>query len=423
MNFIEELQWREMISDSTPGVDDLFKSGAVTGYIGFDPTAPSLTIGNFVQVMLLDLFQRTGNHPIVLMGGATGMIGDPSFKNTERELKSPEELWDNVKKQMDQMRKFLDFDSDTNPAILVNNYDFYKDMNILVFLRDIGKTLTVNYMASKDSVKKRMETGISFTEFSYQLLQGNDFQLLFEKYNCRLQMGGSDQWGNITAGTEFIRRNLSEKAYAVTTPLLTKADGTKFGKSEQGNIWLDPEMTNPFQFYQFWINSDDADIPKFLRYFSRKNKNEIEALDQEIATNPNDVKRILAEEITARVHSEKDLASVKLVTELLYGRNFNADSIHEVGEESIRLLMAELPHLTTSCTAIDQLNWIDFLTENLSIFASKGEARRALQGNAIQVNRRRLSDAAENVKASDLLLEKYIFIENGKKHKYIIELI
>jgi tyrosyl-tRNA synthetase len=274
LQFLEELKWRGMLHDMTPGVESLLSEKKITGYIGFDPTAPSLTIGNFVQIMLLKMFQLSGHTPIILMGGATGRIGDPSFKDSERELKSYDELDRNLSFQMEQMKKFLDFEG-PNAAIIVNNLDFYRDMGVLEFLRDVGKTLTVNYMMSKDSVKNRLETGLSFTEFSYQLLQSYDFQLLFTKYNCVLQMGGSDQWGNITSGTEFIRRNVDGKAYAITTPLLTKADGSKFGKSEKGNLWLDPSLTSPYRFYQFWINADDADLPKYLRYFSLKSKQEI----------------------------------------------------------------------------------------------------------------------------------------------------
>ncbi len=320
MNFIEELRWRGMLHDMTPGAEEYLSDKKITGYIGFDPTAPSMTIGNFVQLMILKLFQLSGHKPIVLMGGATGRIGDPSFKENERDLKSYEELDKNLSFQMEQVKKLLEFEGD-NAALIVNNLDFYKNMNVLDFLRDVGKTLTVNYMMSKDSVKNRLETGLSFTEFSYQLLQAYDFQLLHEKYNCHLQMGGSDQWGNITSGTEFIRRNTEGKAYAVTTPLLTKADGSKFGKSEQGNIWLDPDMTSPYQFYQFWINSDDADISKYLRYFSLKPRTEVERLEALLADDPRAVKAVLAEELTTRVHSAEEAESARQVSMLLFGRD------------------------------------------------------------------------------------------------------
>ncbi|MEL6124267.1 MAG: tyrosine--tRNA ligase, partial [Bacteroidota bacterium] len=265
MNFIDELRWRGMLHDSTPGAEEALASGMTTGYIGFDPTAPSLTIGNYVQLMILSLWQKSGHRPIFLLGGATGRIGDPSGKDKERQLKTAEELDRNLTFQREQAMKFLQFDGGDNSALMLNNYEFYKDMNVLDFLRDVGKNLTVNYMMSKDSVKNRLESGLSFTEFSYQLLQAYDFLCLYRQYDCCFQMGGSDQWGNITSGTEFIRRNVTDsKAYALTTPLLTKADGKKFGKSEEGNIWLDPEMTSPYKFYQFWINADDADLSKFL---------------------------------------------------------------------------------------------------------------------------------------------------------------
>ncbi len=281
MNFVEELRWRGMLHDSTPGAEEKLATGMTTGYIGFDPTAPSMTIGNYVQLMILSLWQKCGHQPILLLGGATGRVGDPSGKDKERQLKGTEELDRNLQFQKQQAMKFLNFEDGTNKAITVNNYDFYKEMNVLDFLRDVGKNLTVSYMMSKDSVKNRLETGLSFTEFSYQLLQAYDYQFLYQNYNCRFQMGGSDQWGNITSGTEFIRRNIpGAKAYALTTPLLTKADGKKFGKSEEGNIWLDPEMTSPYKFYQFWINADDADLSKFLRYFSFKSRDEIIALEE-----------------------------------------------------------------------------------------------------------------------------------------------
>ncbi len=423
MNFIEELKWRGMLQDSTPGVEDLFKAGPVTGYIGFDPTAASLTIGNFVQVMLLSFFQRTGNKPIVLMGGATGLIGDPSFKDNERVLKTAEEVQVNIDKQMLQFRKLLDFDG-PNGAVFVNNYDFYKDMNVLTFLRDVGKTLTVNYMASKESVKKRMETGISFTEFSYQLLQGYDYQVLYDKFGCKIQMGGSDQWGNITAGTEFIRRNVGGKAYAATTPLLTKADGQKFGKSETGNIWLDPEMTNAYQFYQFWLNSNDADVPKLLRYFSYKNKEEIEALDQLLQTDPNEVKRTLAEELTSRVHSGEDMASVKKVSSLLFGKGFDEAAVKSLDSSTINLLKGELAVFQLPMEKWTSGNLIvDILTEEAKIFGSKGDAKRAIQGNAIQINRVRTLELSSVTSNDQIFADKYVFVENGKKQKVLVELI
>jgi len=316
MNFFEELEWRGMLHDATPGTKEALEAGSITGYIGFDPTAKSLTIGNYVQVMLLTLYQKSGHNPIILMGGATGRIGDPSGKDKERQLKTYDELDANLAKQVEQMKKFISFEG-PHAARIVNNHDFYKEMNVLDFLRNVGKTLTVNYMMSKDSVKNRLESGLSFTEFSYQLLQAYDFQCLYEQYGCTMQMGGSDQWGNITSGTEFIRRNTDGKAYAATTPLLTKSDGKKFGKSEEGNIWMAPEMTSPYKFYQFWINADDADIPKFTRYFTLHTKEEIESREETYADDKRKLKQMLAEELTRRVHSDEAYESVMQVSEIL----------------------------------------------------------------------------------------------------------
>lgn len=419
MNFLEELRWRGMLHDSTPGLEKVIDQPMV-GYIGFDPTAPSLTIGNYVQVMILTHFQRHGHRPIVLMGGATGRIGDPSFKDKERELKTTEELDANLAFQKEQFRQLLDFSGD-NPAIFVNNYDFYQDMNVLDFLRDVGKTLTINYMMSKESVKKRIETGISFTEFSYQLLQGYDFQRLFQEYDCRLQMGGSDQWGNITAGTEFIRRNLNAKAYAVTTPLLTKSDGKKFGKSEEGNIWLDPNLTAPYKFYQFWINADDADIPKFNRYFSLKNKEEIEAMESELADNPQEFKRLLAEELTIRIHTQKAYDSVLRVSELLFNKNANQNTLLAMKPEDLSAVAREIPtfHISLDLLA-NGVNIVDLLAEHTQVLASKGDARRAIKGNAISINKEKIQSHESNITGEALLHERYLMVENGKKNKFIL---
>lgn len=422
MDFLKELEWRGMLHDATPGIEEVLQSGKVAGYIGFDPTAPSLTIGNYVQLMLLTLFQRSGHQPVVLMGGATGRIGDPSGKDKERELKSYDELDNNLQHQVRQMEKFINFTEGDNKAILVNNLDFYKDMNILDFLRDVGKTLTVNYMSSKESVKKRLETGLSFTEFSYQLLQAYDFQLLFNKHNCILQMGGSDQWGNITSGTEFIRRNLNEKAYAVTTPLLTKADGSKFGKSAEGNIWLDGELTTPYQFYQFWINAADTDVPKFTRYFTLHTREEIEAREAEHAENPQELKRLLAEELTIRIHSEEAYRSVLKVTELLFNRKAGKVQLLDLSESELKTVAAEIPSFTLPKEALaGGANIVDLLAEHTQVVASKGDARRAIKGNAISVNKEKVSDHDAVITYEALLHGKYLMVENGKKNKFILE--
>lgn len=425
MNFVEELRWRGMLHDMTPGIEEVLNNEKITGYIGFDPTAPSMTIGNYVQIMLLTLFQKHGHTPIVLMGGATGRVGDPSGKDKERQLKSYEELDSNLAFQEKQMAKFLNFDEGDNKAILVNNLDFYKNMNILDFLRDVGKNLTINYMLSKDSVKNRLETGLSFTEFSYQLLQAYDFLCLFRGNNCILQMGGSDQWGNITSGTEFIRRNVEEgKAYAVTTPLLTKSDGSKFGKSTEGNIWLDPELTSPYKFYQFWINAADDDIHKFLRYFSLKSREEIEKLESEYKDDPISLKRILAEELTIRVHSEEDYKAVLNVSELLFNRKADKQYLLGLDEKSLKSIANEIPSFKLSKSLLEKGLQIDeLLAEHTNIIASKGDVRRAIKSNALSINKEKVEAYDDLISISHTLVDKYIIIENGKKNKFIIELI
>ena len=419
MNFLEELTWRGMLHDVTPGVDQALKKEGTVGYIGFDPTAPSMTIGNYVQIMLLKFWQLSGHNPIMLFGGATGRIGDPSGKDAERQLKTGDELDNNLNHQMNQARKFLDFEGE-NAAIFVNNYDFYKDMNALDFLRNVGKTITVSYMLSKESVKRRLETGISFTEFSYQLLQGYDFQCLYQQKNCLVQMGGSDQWGNITAGTEFIRRNLDQKAYAITTPLLTKADGTKFGKSEKGNIWLDPKLTSPYKFYQFWINADDRDLPKFLRYFSLKSRAEIEGLEAEYADNPRELKRILGEELTIRVHSQADYDSVLKVSDILFGKS-DANILRGMTVEELVTIAEEIDTFMVAKTDLAEgINITDLLAEKTTILKSKTEARKAIQNNAISINKVKISTHEFVVNNEQLLKDRFVMVENGKKNKYLL---
>lgn len=421
MNFIEELKWRNMLHDTTPGIEELLNEGKQIAYIGFDPTAPSLTIGNYVQIMLLNLWQKSGHQPIVLMGGATGRIGDPSGKDKERDLKSTEELDKNLAFQVEQIKGMLDFDHPTNPAILVNNYDFYKEMNVLTFLRDVGKTLTVNYMSSKDSVKNRMETGLSFTEFSYQLLQAYDYQCLYDQHDCKVQMGGSDQWGNILSGTEFIRRNVQGKAYAITTPLLTKSDGKKFGKSEAGNIWMSPELTSPYKFYQFWINADDADISKFMRYFTFKGKEEVEALEEEHADNVRAIKQILAEELTIRVHGQDSYDAVMQVSEILFNKKANHDFLMNMSATALETVAGEIPHIVLSKTLLDeQLDILDLLSTHGEVLASKAEAKRSIKGNAISVNKNKITDDTMAITSSDLIHDRYLMLENGKKNKYIV---
>jgi len=420
MNFIEELKWRGMLQDSTPGVEEHLTEKMRTGYIGFDPTAPALTLGNFVQIMILKLYQLSGNKPVVLMGGATGRIGDPSGKDKERILKSFDELDKNLAAQEANFYKFLDFDCGENSAIIRNNIDFYKEMNVLDFLRDVGKTLTVSYMMSKDSVKNRLETGLSFTEFSYQLLQSYDFQKLFENDGVTMQMGGSDQWGNITSGTEFIRRNLSAKAYAVTTPLLTKSDGKKFGKSEKGNIWLDASKTSPYKFYQFWINADDKDIQKFTRYFTLKSHEEIEARETELEENPREQKRLLAEELTIRVHGQEAHDAAQNVSNLLF-KKATKETLLGMNAESLEIVSQEIPSFNIKKEAFDAgVSIIDLLTNHTGIVASNGEARRSIKGNSISVNKDKIASHEISISTDALLHGKYLMVENGKKNKYVI---
>ncbi len=410
-----------MLHQMTPGIEEALSKGMQVGYIGFDPTAPNLTLGNFVQIMLLKLFQLSGHKPIVLMGGATGRIGDPSGKDKERVLKSYEELDHNLERQSQLFKKFLDFENGPNKALMINNHDFYKEMNVLDFLRKVGKTLTINYMMSKESVKKRVETGLSFTEFSYQLLQAYDFQCLYDQYNCTMQMGGSDQWGNITSGTEFIRRNVEGgKAFAATTPLLTKSDGSKFGKSEQGNIWLSAEMTSPYKFYQFWINAADQDIAKFIRYFTLKSRAEVEAMEKEFADDPRMLKQALAEELTIRVHSKEDYESVLKVSDILF-KKANKETLLNLNVQALETVAEEIPSFKIPKTHFsDGVNIVDLVTEVAPILKSKGEARKAIKNNAISVNKDKISSHETLVNEEALLHGKFVMVENGKKNKYIL---
>ncbi len=416
MDFLSELRWRGMLQDVTPGLEDYLKTEKVTAYIGFDPTAPSLTIGNYVQIMLLTLLQKYGHKPIVLLGGATGRIGDPSGKDKERQLKSYEELDSNLNFQKEQFKKLIDFNDAENPAMFINNLDFYKDLNILEFLRVAGKTLTVNYMLSKDSVQNRLENGLSFTEFSYQLLQAYDFQCLYNDYGCKLQMGGSDQWGNITSGTEFIRRNIGGKAYALTTPLLTKADGTKFGKSAEGNIWLDSKLTSPYRFYQFWINAADADIPTFVRYFTFFDQDTI--LKREKDLDIREQKLLLAEELTVRIHGKDAYQAVLKVTDLLF--NKPSDDQIDLSETELEMIANEIPTFDISFEAINNnLTINDLLTTESQILSSKGEVRRAIQNNALKLNKEKITSGEDLISLHQLIRDKYIILENGKKNKYL----
>lgn len=422
MDFVEEMEWRGMLHDMTPGAKEALQSGMCRAYIGFDPTAPSLTIGNYVQLMVLNLWQKAGHQPIVLMGGATGRIGDPSGKDKERQLKSFDELDSNLAFQVDQMKQCLNFETGDNKALLRNNIDFYKEMNVLNFLRDVGKTLTVSYMMSKDSVKNRLETGLSFTEFSYQLLQAYDFQCLYEQDNCTFQMGGSDQWGNITSGSEFIRRNLTDaKAYAITSKLLAKSDGKKFGKSEEGNIWLSAELTSPYKFYQFWLNADDADLSMFLRYFSLKTREEILALETQAQDDPRAVKAILADELTERIHGADACKTVKDVSQIMFNKKLDSESLKKINAHSLEMVSKEIPSFEIGKATLDEkLTLQNLLTEHASVFSSVSEFKRAVKGNALALNKVKIGDQDATVSGDDLLQSEYLMIENGKKNKYLL---
>ena len=425
-NFIEELRWRGMLHDMIPGLEDQLAKEMTVAYIGFDPTAPSLHIGNLAAIMLLKHFQLAGHKPIALVGGATGMIGDPSGKSAERDFLSEDTLRANQIGIQSQLEKFLEFHGGANSAELVNNYDWFKEFSFLGFLREAGKFLTVNYMMSKDSVKKRLETGISFTEFSYQLLQGYDFYHLYKTKNVRLQMGGSDQWGNITTGTEIIRRkeghdeDATERvAFALTTPLVTKADGSKFGKSESGNVWLDPTRTSPFAFYQFWLNAADADVPRLIRVFTLFTKAQIDEMELAHAEAPHLrlLQKAVAEEVTTRVHGADVCALVIEASALL----FSKDAI-ELLTEASDALVAQLPVYEVSASLLSECqNLTDLIsvgTENL-ICSSKGEARKAIQGNAISVNKVKITDPACPLNF-DKIKGKFLLIGNGKQKNYIL---
>lgn len=428
VNFLEELRWRGMLQDIMPGTEELLNKEKVSGYIGFDPTASSLHIGNLATIMLLVHLQRAGHKPYALIGGATGMIGDPSFKAAERSFLSEETLVVNQEGIRRQLMHFLDFGSGENAAVMVNNYDWFRDMGFLQFLREAGKYLSVNYMMSKDSVRKRLETGISFTEFSYQLLQGYDFYYLYKKYNIRLQMGGSDQWGNITTGTEIIRRKEGDeegyfKAYALTTPLVTKADGTKFGKSEGGNIWLDPQRTSPYQFYQFWLNQSDEDSHRLLRVFTLLDREEIERLEEEHAGAPHlrIMQKALAKDVTIRVHSLEDYELAVKASEVLFGKA-TLDTLKSIGSSEFETIFEGVPQSLLSRSEWNGtgsvLDLISVVT-NLEIYPSKGEARRAIQQNAVSINKTRVTVPEQALSDFELLQNQFLLVSKGKKNHLI----
>ena len=427
MNFVKELEWRGMINNMMPGTEEQLEKELTSAYLGIDPTADSLHIGHLVGVMMLRHLQRSGHRPIALIGGATGMIGDPSMKSQERVLIDEDTLRHNQECIKAQLAKFLDFDSDApNAAVLVNNYDWMKGYGFLNFIRDIGKHITVNYMMAKDSVKKRLaanaDHGMSFTEFSYQLLQGYDFLHLYREYGCRLQLGGSDQWGNITTGTELIRRVEGGEAYALTCPLITKADGGKFGKTESGNVWLDPKRTSPYKFYQFWLNVSDADAEKYIKIFTSLTREEIEALVAEQAADPSQrpLQKRLAKELTTMVHSAADYEAAVEASQILFSSKAQ-DILHRDDGDTLLSVFAGVPQFEVSKDVIEAgIPAIELLAGATSVFASKGEMRKLTQGGGVSVNKEKLSDANAMITTEHLLNGKYILAQRGKKNYYLI---
>jgi tyrosyl-tRNA synthetase len=428
-NFVEELRWRGMLHDIMPETEDHLNQNITSGYIGFDPTADSLHIGSLVQIMILIHFQRAGHRPIALVGGATGMIGDPSGKSDERNLLDAEALQKNVDGIRNQLQKFLDFDP-ANPkaAQLVNNYDWTKDYSLIDFSRDIGKHLTVNYMMAKDSVKKRLgsdaKVGMSFTEFTYQLLQGYDFLHLYQNMNCKLQMGGSDQWGNITTGTELIRRKLGGKAYAITCPLITKADGTKFGKTEGGNVWLDKTRTSPYKFYQYWLNASDEDAENYIKIFTLLNKVTIEGLIVQHQENPHMrlLQKTIAEEVTRMVHSEEDLQKAIQASQILFGRS-TAEDLRNLDRQTFLEVFEGVPQSEISRSDLNNgIDMIALLASHTAFLKSNGDARRALSENSISVNKTKVNESYA-IGSSDLIDDQYILLQRGKKNYFIVKVV
>ena len=420
-NLIAELQWRGMIQDVMPGTEEQLLKEMTTGYVGFDPTSDSLHVGSLLPIMLLVHLQNAGHRPIALVGGATGMVGDPSGKSAERNLLDEEALNKNVLGVSNQLKKFLNFESGENQAILLNNYDWMKNFSFLDFIRDIGKHITVNYMMAKDSVKKRIETGISFTEFSYQLLQGYDYLYLHQNYNCKIQIGGSDQWGNITTGTELIRRKGGHDAFAFTCPLLTKSDGGKFGKTESGTIWLDPTKTTPYAFYQFWLNATDEDAKKLVRYFTLLSKEAIEQLEAEHNEAPHlrILQKAIAEDVTTRVHGKEALDAAIVASNILFGKSTSED-LRKLNNDQFLEVFDGVPKAIISRTDFEQgITMLDALVGKSSFLPSNGEAKRELKANAIAINKEKVSESY-TLDNKDLINNKFILIGKGKKTNYLL---
>ena len=420
MNFVQELKWRGMIHDIMPGTEEQFQKEMTSAYIGFDPTADSLHIGSLVQIMILVHLQKSGHKPYALIGGATGMVGDPSGKSKERNLLNKETLEHNLNCVKNQLEKFLDFDCGDNSAVIVNNFEWFEHLSFLDFIRDNGKHISINYMMAKDSVKSRLETGLSFTEFSYQLVQGFDFYWLWKNKQCKVQLGGSDQWGNIVTGTELIRRKSGGEAFAVTTPLIKKSDGGKFGKTEEGNVWLDKTKTSPYKFYQFWLNSSDDDAKNYIKIFTLKSKEEISILIKEHNQAPHlrSLQKNIAEEITIRVHGKKELENAILASNILFGKS-TSDDLKKLDSETFLAVFEGVPQYNISK---EELNTDIFtlLVEKTSIFNSKGEARRMISSNAVSFNKEKISS---DFNSSDISLinEQYLLVQKGKKNYFVIK--
>ena len=424
MNFVEELRWRGMLHDIMPGTEEELNKKMTSGYIGFDPTADSLHVGHLTQIMTLIHFQRSGHKPFALVGGATGMVGDPSGKSAERNLLSEEVLNHNVKCLEEQLKKFLDFNCGPKSAEMVNNYDWFKNFTFLDFIRDVGKHLTVNYMMAKDSVKNRIngDSGMSFTEFSYQLVQGYDFYYLWKEKNCQVQMGGSDQWGNIVTGTELIRRKAAGNAFAITTQLIKKADGTKFGKTESGAVWLDPAKTSPYKFYQFWLNTTDSDAKSWIRIFTLKSESEIKELEKEhdLAPHLRILQKALAEEITIRTHSFDALQTALKTSDFLFG-NGSLEFLNSLSKEDVLEVFEGLPQFTLAKNEFSAgINATDLLAEKTTVFPSKGEARKMISGGGVSINKEKIADPALILTTENLINGIFLVAQKGKKNYYLI---
>jgi tyrosyl-tRNA synthetase len=424
LNFVNEMQWRGMLQDMMPGTEEELNKGMVSGYIGFDPTADSLHVGHLMQVMTLIHFQRAGHKPYALVGGATGMVGDPSGKSAERNLLNEDVLNHNVQCIHTQLEKFLNFNCGANSAVMVNNYDWFKTFSFLDFIRDVGKHITVNYMMAKDSVKRRLEgeTGMSFTEFTYQLVQGYDFYYLWKNNSIKIQMGGSDQWGNIVTGTELIRRKSGGEAFALTTNLIKKSDGTKFGKTESGAVWLDPKKTSPYKFYQFWLNASDDDVKSWIRIFTLLSKEEIELLEAEHLPAPHlrILQKALAKDITIRVHGEEEYNNAVVAAEILFS-NSTAEAFAKLDETTFLDIFDGVPNFKVAKSGLlSGIPLVDFLADSTQVFPSKSEAKKMLQGGGVSINKSKLEDINALVNSTHLINDKYIIVQKGKKNYYLI---